>query len=90
MNKAQLVDAIATKAGITKVDAKKSLDAFVSVTSHALKKGDKITLVGFGTFSVSSRPARTGRNPRTKEKITIPAKKVAKFKPGAELSEMVK
>lgn len=90
MNKAQLIDAIAASAGISKVDAKKALDAFVSVTGKALKGGDKLTLVGFGTFSVSERPARTGRNPRTKEKITIPAKKVAKFKAGAELSELVK
>ena len=90
MNKAQLIDAIAANAGISKVDAKKAIDAFVSVTGKALKGGDKLTLVGFGTFSVSERPARAGRNPRTKEKITIPAKKVAKFKAGAELSELVK
>lgn len=90
MNKTQLVDAIASQAKLSKVDAKKALDAFISVTGKTLKKGDKITLVGFGTFSVVAKPKRIGRNPRTKEVITIPAKKVAKFKAGSELSELVK
>ncbi|MDR3235943.1 MAG: HU family DNA-binding protein [Prevotellaceae bacterium] len=86
MNKAQLIDAIAAKAKLTKVDAKKALDAFISVTEGALKKGDRIALVGFGSFSVSKRSARTGRNPRTGAAIKIPAKKVVRFKAGAELS----
>ncbi len=90
MNKTEFIDAIAKEANVTKVEARKTVDAFVSVVGKTLKKGDKITLVGFGTFSVLSKPARKGRNPRTKEVITIPAKKVAKFKPGSELNELVK
>ncbi len=90
MNKAELIDAIATGASLTKVDAKKALDAFVAATTNALKAGDKVTLVGFGTFSVSSRSARKGRNPQTGKEINISAKKVVKFKPGAELSGTVK
>ncbi|MDR2813330.1 MAG: HU family DNA-binding protein [Prevotellaceae bacterium] len=86
MNKAQLVDAIAGKAGLTKADAKRALDAFTEVVAKSLKKGDKIALVGFGTFSVSQRSARTGRNPRTGEPIKIKAKKVAKFKAGGSLA----
>lgn len=86
MNKTELIDAIAKEADLTKVDAKKALDAFTSTVAKTLKKGDKIALVGFGTFSVSSRQARTGRNPRTGEEIKIQAKKVAKFKPSNELS----
>jgi DNA-binding protein HU-beta len=86
MNKAELVDAIAGKAGLTKADAKRALDAFTEVVAKSLKKGDKIALVGFGTFSVSQRSARTGRNPRTGEPIKIKAKKVAKFKAGGNLS----
>jgi DNA-binding protein HU-beta len=86
MNKAQLIDAIADKAGLTKVDAKKALDAFTETVTKALKKSDRVALVGFGTFSISQRSARTGRNPRTGEPIKIKAKKVAKFKAGSELS----
>jgi DNA-binding protein HU-beta len=86
MNKAELIDAIASKAGLTKVAAKGALDAFTEVVAKSLKKGDKVALVGFGTFSVSQRSARTGRNPRTGEPIKIKAKKVAKFKAGSELS----
>ncbi len=89
MNKTELVDAIANKAGITKTDAKKALDAFTDVTGDALKKGDKIALIGFGTFSVTKREARTGRNPRTGETLKIAAKKIAKFKAGAELAKKV-
>ena len=89
MNKAQLIDAIAEKAGLTKADSKKALEAFVSSVTNALKGGDKVSLVGFGTFAVSERAERTGINPSTKQAITIPAKKVAKFKAGAELSEAV-
>lgn len=87
MNKTELINAIAENAGLNKTDAKKALDATISAISEALKKGDKIALVGFGTFSVSERPARTGINPRTKEQITIAAKKIAKFKVGAELAD---
>ena len=77
MNKTELINAIAENAGLNKADAKKALDATISAISEALKKGDKIALVGFGTFSVNERPARTGINPRTKEQITIAAKKIA-------------
>lgn len=90
MNKAQLIDAVAAKAGLTKVDAKKAIDAFIGVTAGALKKGDRLALVGFGSFSVTKRSARTGRNPRTGAAIKIAAKKVVRFKPGAELNAMVK
>jgi DNA-binding protein HU-beta len=90
MNKGELIDAIAGEAKITKADAQRALDAFINVTTKTLKKGDKVTLVGFGTFSVSKRAARTGRNPQTGKEIKIAAKKVAKFKAGAELSNKVK
>lgn len=90
MNKAELISAIAQEAGMTKVASKKALDAAVKVVSKALAKGDKVSLVGFGTFSVASRAARTGINPSTKKAIKIPAKKVAKFKAGAELAKVVK
>lgn len=85
MNKTELVNAIAAGAGLTKVDAKKALDATLNAIAGALKEGDKVALLGFGTFAVSERGARTGINPATKEKIEIPAKKVVKFKPGSEL-----
>ena len=90
MNKTQLVDAIAKKASITKVDAKKALDAFINVTGEALKAGDKIALIGFGSFAVAKKPGRTGRNPRTGASIKIAAKNVVKFKAGAELNARVK
>ncbi|HBH47798.1 MAG TPA: DNA-binding protein [Bacteroidales bacterium] len=89
MNKAELIDAIAGTAGITKADAKKALDAFISTTTDALKKGDRVALVGFGSFSVAERSARTGRNPQTGKEITIPAKKVVKFKAGTDLTGLV-
>lgn len=89
MNKAQLIDSIAAKAGLTKADSKKALDAFVSSVGEALKNDDRISLVGFGSFSVSERSARTGRNPKTGAPIKIEAKKVVKFKAGAELAEEV-
>ncbi|MDG1262124.1 MAG: HU family DNA-binding protein [Flavobacteriales bacterium] len=90
MNKAELVESMAEGAGISKADAKRALDAFIDTTSSALKKGDRVALVGFGSFSVSERSARKGRNPQTGKEITIKAKKVVKFKPGAELSTKVK
>jgi DNA-binding protein HU-beta len=89
MNKAELVDAIASEAGLSKADAKKALDAFVNTTAGALKKGDRISLIGFGSFSVSKRSARTGRNPQTGKEIQIAAKNVVKFKAGADLSKSV-
>jgi len=90
MNKAQLIDSIAKDAKLTKADAKRALDSFVKTTTTALKKGDRVALVGFGSFSVSKRSARTGRNPQTGKEITIPAKKVVRFKAGSELSGTVK
>jgi len=90
MNKAELIDAMAKKAGLTKADAKRALDAFIGVTAASLKKGDRIALVGFGSFSVAKRSARTGRNPRTGAAIKIAARKVVKFKAGAELGKIVK
>ena len=89
MNKAQLVDAMANGAGLTKADAKKALDAFVGATSDALKGGDRVALIGFGSFSVTERGERTGRNSQTGKEITIPAKKVIKFKAGSDLSNTV-
>ena len=89
MNKAQLIDAIAEKAGLTKADAKKALDAFVEATTDALKNGDRVALIGFGSFAVATRSARTGRNPQSGSPIQIAAKKVVKFKPGAELSDSI-
>ncbi|BDX39028.1 MAG: HU family DNA-binding protein [Bacteroidales bacterium] len=89
MNKAQLIDAIAAEAKITKADAKKALDAFVKATGTALKKGDRVALVGFGSFAVAKRNARTGRNPQTGKPINIKAKKVVKFKAGSELNGKV-
>ncbi|MCH5218947.1 MAG: HU family DNA-binding protein [Muribaculaceae bacterium] len=90
MNKTELVNAISEKSGLSKVDAKKALDATIEAMGEALAKGDKIALVGFGTFSVVEKGPRTGINPRTKEKITIEAHKAVKFKQGAELTEKVK
>lgn len=89
MNKAELIDAIAASAKLTKADAGRALDATIDAISKALKKGDRIGLVGFGSFSVTKRSARTGRNPQTGKEIKIPAKKVVKFKAGAELSGAV-
>lgn len=90
MNKAQLIDAISDKSGLTKADSKKALDAFVASVGEALKGDDRVSLVGFGSFSISERTARTGRNPKTGDAINIPAKKVVKFKAGAELADEVK
>jgi DNA-binding protein HU-beta len=87
MNKTDLVEKIAAGAGISKADAKKALDAAIAAVKDALVRGDKVSLVGFGTFAVSERPAREGINPATKEKIQIAAKKSIKFKAGTELAE---
>ncbi len=89
MNKAELIDQIAGQAKLSKADAKRALDAFVGATTGALKKGDRVALVGFGSFSVSKRNARTGRNPQTGAPITIKAKKVVKFKAGSDLAKSV-
>ena len=86
MNKAELISTLADEAGITKTQANTALDAFIGAVTKTLKKGDKVTLVGFGTFSVSKRAARNGRNPQTGETIKIKARKVARFKAGKELS----
>jgi DNA-binding protein HU-beta len=90
MNKTELIDKIAAGAGLTKVEAKKALDAAIDAVKDALVAGDKVQLVGFGTFAVTEKPAREGINPATKQKIQIAAKKVAKFKAGAELADAVK
>ncbi len=90
MTKAELVAKIAGGAGVTKAQAGKAVDGFFSAVSGALGTGDKITLVGFGTFSVGERTQREGRNPRTGERIVIPASKTVKFKAGRTLSEKIK
>lgn len=90
MTKAELIDKIAANAGLTKADAGKALDATIDSVKAALKKGQKVTLVGFGTFSVSKRKARKGRNPRTGAEIKIPATKVPKFTAGKTLKDAVK
>lgn len=89
MNKAELVDAIATGTGLTKTKSAEVVESFVESITGALKKGDKVTLVGFGTFSTSKRKARKGRNPKTGAVINIAGKTVAKFKAGSELSKSV-
>jgi len=90
MNKGELVSAVAEKAGLTKVDAKKALEAVLDVVKEELTKGNEVALIGFGTFKVAEQPAREGVNPRDPKgpKIQIPARKVAKFRPGAELKEL--
>ena len=90
MNKAELVEAIASESKLTKADAQRALEGFINATTKALKKGDRVALVGFGSFSVAKRAARTGRNPQTGKEIKIAAKKVAKFKAGADLAAKVK
>ena len=89
MNKSDLIGQMAADAGITKAQAQSALNSFTSATTGALKKGDKVILVGFGTFSISNRAARTGRNPQTGKEIQIAAKNVVKFKAGADLSKTV-
>lgn len=89
MNKAELIGSIADKSGLSKADASKALDAFVDSVTEGLSNGDRIALVGFGSWSVEQRDARTGRNPRTGDTIQIAAKKVIKFKAGAGLANAV-
>ncbi len=89
MNKTQLIDAVAGDTGMTKVDSEKAIKATINAISSELSGGGSVTLIGFGTFSVFARSAREGKNPRTGASIKIPAKKVAKFKPGKALSDLV-
>jgi len=90
MNKSELVEAIAKLTSQTKADTERSLDAFIDVIGKNIRKKEGVKLVGFGTFSVSNRKARIGRNPQTGEEIQIPARKVPVFRPGKDLKEMVK
>lgn len=85
MNKTEFIARVAEKSGLTKTDAQKAVNAFAEVVAEQLKADDKVALLGFGTFSVNDKPARTGINPKTKEKISIPARKVVKFKAGSAL-----
>jgi DNA-binding protein HU-beta len=87
MNKSDLIDAVAAKAGLTKVQAKAAVDSYHETVTGTLAAGNRVEILGFGTFSVTERSARTGRNPKTGEALTIKAKKVAKFKPGKALSD---
>ncbi len=89
MNKAELVNAIAAEAGLTKVDARKALDATLNAITGALAEGERVSLIGFGSFSVVERSARQGINPKTKQPIQIAAKKVARFKAGTNLATAV-
>ncbi|MDF2450063.1 MAG: histone family protein DNA-binding protein [Bacteroidota bacterium] len=89
MNKAELIEAIANSSKLTKADAGRALDSTIEAVGKALKKGDRISLVGFGSFSVAKRAARLGRNPQTGKEIKIAAKKVVKFKAGTELATNV-
>lgn len=89
MNKSDLIDAMAADAGITKAAAKKSLESFLGNVEKSLKKGDRVSLVGFGSWSVSKRAAREGRNPQTGKTIQIAAKNVVKFKAGSDLQSSV-
>ncbi len=89
MNKNELISSIANETGLTKTDSAKALDAFVSSITSALKSGDEVRLVGFGTFAVSKRSATKGRNPRTGKEINIPARNQAKFKAGKALQDSV-
>ncbi len=90
MNKAELVDAIAAEAKLTKVDSKKAIEAFIKVVKGSLKKKNNVVLVGFGTFKVKKMAARNGKNPRTGKTIKIAAKNVVRFKAGTELAAKVK
>ena len=87
MNKSQIIESVQKETGLKKKDAEAAVNAVFASIENALVSGDKVQLVGFGTFAVSERGERTGINPATKESITIPAKKIAKFKPGAELAD---
>ena len=90
MNKTEFINAVAEKSGLSKVDAKKAVEAFVETVSSELKEGGKVALLGFGSFSVAEKSARKGVNPKTKQPIEIPARKSVKLKAGAELTEIIK
>ena len=90
MNKTEFINAVAEKSGLSKVDAKKAVEAFVETVSSELKEGGKVALLGYGSFSVAEKSARKGVNPKTKQPIEIPARKSVKFKAGAELTEIIK
>ncbi len=90
MNKAELIDKVASKTKLTKVQSEDVIDAALEIISKAVAKGDEVKLVGFGTFSMTSRRSRTGRNPKTGTKLVIPAAKVPKFKPGKDFKDLVK
>jgi DNA-binding protein HU-beta len=90
MNKAELIEAVSKVTEMTKADTERALDALIEVVSKNIKKKDGVKLVGFGTFAVSSRKARVGRNPQTGEEIQIPARKVPVFRPGKELKDAVR
>ena len=90
MNKTEFINAVAEKSGLSKVDAKKAVEAFVETVSSELKEGGKVALLGFGSFSVAEKSARKGVNPKTKQPIEIPARKSVKFKAGAALTEIIK
>lgn len=90
MNKAELISEMAKKSGLSNKDTGNALDAFINITSNELKNGGSVQLIGFGTFEVTERAAREGKNPQTNETISIPACKVPKFKPGKVLKELVK
>ncbi len=89
MNKQEFVNAIASESGLSKTDTEKAINATTEAIKNALAKGESVQLIGFGTFSISERAARTGRNPQTGKEIQIAAKKVAKFKPGKALDESI-
>lgn len=90
MNKGDLIDKMSNDAHISKADAKRALDSFISNTTGALSKGERVALVGFGTWASTQRAARTGRNPQTGETIQIPARKVVKFRAGKELNKRIR
>ena len=90
MNKTEFINAVAEKSGLSKVDAKKAVEAFVETVSSELKDGGKVALLGFGSFSVAEKSARKGVNPKTKQPIEIAARKSVKFKAGAELADLIK
>ncbi|HAD01320.1 MAG: HU family DNA-binding protein [Parabacteroides sp.] len=90
MNKTEFINAVAEQSGLSKVDSKKAVEAFIQTISNEMKEGGKISLLGFGSFSTTEKAARKGVNPKTKEVIDIPARKVVKFKAGAELTDKIK
>lgn len=90
MNKTEFIDAVSAKAGLSKADGKKAVDAMVETILSEMEKGEKVSILGFGSFTVVDKAPRKGVNPRTKEVIDIPARKVIKFKPGAEMLSSVK